>query len=220
MKKPEIETPPKNPYTKGVKPWRHIAAAATVLSIALTIYISFTWNSPLPPLEPEHQNTTPTLTEFADFQCPHCAHFATEIYPQLKEDFIDTNRIHFRYRHFPFINPSSYISALASECARDQNNFIQFHDIIFSQDYLTNPEDDPEKTYSAMNQTAAELRLNTTEFSSCLQEQRHYQTIITDLKDASKLGVQGTPSLFLEEKPINWTDYPTLKRQLNKSLNH
>src|SRR6185437_1043451 len=42
-----------------------------------------------------------TVIEYASLGCPHCAHFDTEDYPQLKKDYIDTGKIKYVYRDFP-----------------------------------------------------------------------------------------------------------------------
>ena len=69
----------------------------------------------------------PLLTEFGDFQCPHCANFALNILPALEQDLIETGTIRFEYRHYPFLGPESVSAAEASECARDQGRFNEYH---------------------------------------------------------------------------------------------
>ena len=67
----------------------------------------------------------PLLTEFGDFQCPHCANFALNILPALEHDLIEKGTIRFEYRHYPFLGPESFKAAEASECARDQGGILQ-----------------------------------------------------------------------------------------------
>ena len=215
------QTPEARP--RVITTWHYIAAALT-LAAALLI-VATTWalyiTEPTPARSAAPGPTTapkPVLTEFGDFQCPHCARFARDIYPRLKADFIDTDRITFRYRHLPFINRNSFTMALAAECARDQRRFDQFHDRIFSAQFLAATEEPDTSHRQALKDTAATLKLDTAQFDNCLDSRQHQETIKADIRDAELRKVRGTPTLFLGHHPVNWTDYPSLKRRLNHML--
>lgn len=71
-----------------------------------------------------------TVVEFSDFQCPYCA----KAYPtvnQVEQTYGD--KVVFYYKHFPLvsIHPRAEKTAEASECARDQGKFWEFHDKLF-----------------------------------------------------------------------------------------
>lgn len=71
-----------------------------------------------------------TVVEFSDFQCPYCA----RVYPtvtQLLKDY--EGKIVLAYKHFPLaqIHPNAQKAAEASECAREQGKFWEFHDKLF-----------------------------------------------------------------------------------------
>ena len=79
-----------------------------------------------------HVNAPVTIVEFADFQCPACRRFATEIFPMLQAQFGDQMALVFR--HWPLPNhPYSYDAARAAECAAAQGRLEAFHDLVFSQ---------------------------------------------------------------------------------------
>jgi protein-disulfide isomerase len=42
-----------------------------------------------------------TMIEYASMTCPHCAHFAAEIFPKLKEKYIDTGKVKYIMREYP-----------------------------------------------------------------------------------------------------------------------
>ncbi len=71
-----------------------------------------------------------TFVEFSDFECPFCA----RAYPTVKQ-VLDAykGKILFVYKHFPLtsIHPRAQKMAEASECARDQGKFWEFHDAVF-----------------------------------------------------------------------------------------
>ena len=42
-----------------------------------------------------------TIIEYASMTCPHCAHFAVETFPKLKEKYIDTGKVKYIMREYP-----------------------------------------------------------------------------------------------------------------------
>ncbi len=75
------------------------------------------------------------LVEYSDFQCPFCRLFFNETLPAIKNEYIDTGKITFVYRHF-FPIPghlAAVPSAQAAECAREQGKFWEMHDAIFTE---------------------------------------------------------------------------------------
>ena len=139
------------------------------------------------------------LEEFGDFQCSHCAQFAVGIGNQIKADFVDTGKIRFVFRHFPFIGPESFRAAEATECAVDQNKFWEYHDIVFENWKGVNEghfSDDNLKLF------ASSLKLDRGEFDSCFDSGKYRGKVQTDLRRGERLGVQGTPTLFLNGKML------------------
>ena len=134
------------------------------------------------------------LEEFGDFQCSHCAQFALGIGKQIKKDFVDTGRIRFVFRHFPFIGEESFRAAEATECAADQNKFWEFHDIVFENWKGVNEghfSDDNLKLFAGV------LQLDRGAFDTCLDSRKYLGKVESDLRRGEQLGVQGTPTLFL-----------------------
>ena len=139
------------------------------------------------------------LEEFGDFQCSHCAQFAVGIGKQIKADFVDTGKIRFVFRHFPFIGKESFRAAEATECAADQNKFWEFHDIVFENWKGVNEghfSDDNLKLF------ASSLQLHRGAFDACLNSGKYRGKVEADLRRGEQLGVRGTPALFLDGKML------------------
>ncbi|MCL4354276.1 DsbA family protein, partial [Patescibacteria group bacterium] len=77
------------------------------------------------------KNAKVTVVEFADFRCPFCERFFTDVEPQLIKDYVNTGKVKLAYRHFAFLGPASVVAANASECANEQNKFWDMHDYLF-----------------------------------------------------------------------------------------
>ena len=71
------------------------------------------------------------MVEFSDFQCPYCSR-ALPTVNQVLNEYGD--KMLFAYKHFPLtqIHPLAQKAAEASECARDQGKFWEFHDKLFA----------------------------------------------------------------------------------------
>ncbi|OGG01427.1 hypothetical protein A2Z33_02735 [Candidatus Gottesmanbacteria bacterium RBG_16_52_11] len=71
-----------------------------------------------------------TIIEFSDFQCPYCSR-AFPTTERIMKDY--DGKVKLVYRHMPLsmIHPRAQKAAEASECARDQGKFWEFHDQLF-----------------------------------------------------------------------------------------
>jgi protein-disulfide isomerase len=89
------------------------------------------------------------------------------------------------------------IAAEASVCAAEQGRFWPVHDALFaffrSQSALS-PE-----SVAALGEAAG---LDTAQFSSCLSDHRAQSTVSGDSQAADGLGIEGTPALFINGRPL------------------
>lgn len=129
-----------------------------------------------------------TIVEFSDFQCPFCKRFHEETYQALLESY--PGQIRFVYRNLPLtsIHPDAMSAAVASLCADEQNVYWDFHDKLFSGELLNR---------NVYTQYASELNLDTDKFSACLDSGKFDDFISQDMDFALNLGVQSTPTFFI-----------------------
>jgi protein-disulfide isomerase len=129
-----------------------------------------------------------TIVEFSDFQCPFCRRFQSETYQALMDAY--PGQIRFVYRNLPLtsIHPNAMPSAIASLCANDQGKYWEYHDKLFSNETLD------EATYI---QHATDLGLDVEKFTACLSDGSHDEFIQQDMDFAMNLGVQSTPTFFI-----------------------
>lgn len=137
--------------------------------------------------------------EFSDFQCPFCKSFWSQTYQQLKEDYIDTGKITFIYRHFPLtFHVNAEKAAEASECANKQGKFWDYHDLLFK-----NAESDGGGLeVEDLEKYASDLNLDTEEFNSCLKNGETADIVKADSDEAGRVGVTGTPTFFINGKKL------------------
>lgn len=129
-----------------------------------------------------------TIVEFSDFQCPFCRRFHEETYQDLLNAY--PGQIRFVYRNLPLesIHPEAMPSAIASLCANDQNAYWDYHNKLFSSENLGR---------EVYIQYATDLNLNVDEFTACLDSDKHDEFIAQDMDFAINLGIQSTPTFFV-----------------------
>ena len=129
-----------------------------------------------------------TIVEFGDFECPYCRAAA----PVLRDVVASSGgRVRLVFRHFPLfeIHPHALTAALAAEAAGAAGTFWEMHAALFDhQDRL----DD-----AGLAERAAELGLPA-EAVVGDEVQQHADVVRRDYADALALGVQGTPTLFVD----------------------
>jgi protein-disulfide isomerase len=135
-----------------------------------------------------------TVVEYADYRCPFCEKFYTDVFSQLKSKYIDNGEIKFMYQDFAFLGPDSNTAAEATHCAADQNMFWQYHDYLF-----THQGSESSDWASSINQKkfAQTLGLNTSQFNQCLDSGKYKQEVLNETDAGKKYGVTGTPSVFV-----------------------
>lgn len=132
------------------------------------------------------------VVEFADFQCPYCSR-AAEAVSALTKRYGD--RVEFAYRHFPLrgMHPDADRAAQAAQCAGRQGKFWEMHDKL----YTAQQSLDAESILSA----AKDLGLDAAKLEGCLTNGEAAGEVEIDLKKGTELGVEGTPSFFINGRP-------------------
>lgn len=144
-----------------------------------------------------NSNAKVTVIEYADFQCPFCKEFQVKVFPRIKEKFIDTGKIKFIYQHHPFLGEESFMAAEASECAKDQGKFWEYHDLIFAKQTGENIGD---FTTEKLKQYGKDLNLNTETFNKCLDDRKYKDRVNNQVLLGSDYGVNSTPTIFINGK--------------------
>lgn len=164
-----------------------------------------------------NKNAPVTVIEFGDFRCPFCEKLFTDVEPNLKKDYIDTGKVKFYFRHYAFLGPASTVAANAAECANEQGKFWGMHDYLFQ--HQPNESDTSMYTTDNMTSAAGQLGMNTSQFQNCLDGKKYDKNVTDDLNAGQKVGVQGTPSTFVNGVMIDGAQpYSVFKAAIDKEL--
>lgn len=178
-----------------------IAAHVTALAVLAVVLFALNLNLVFP--EPEHidlnsylgsrkvdLNTTVTIVEFSDFKCPYCG-LAAELMDKIRKTYGDGVEVEFR--HFP-LHDGSMLAAQAAECARDQERFWEYHDLLFENLGAVSEND--------LTGFAKEAGLDAEEFGACLDSGESDPTITEDMALGRSMGVRATPTFFIGDQMV------------------
>ncbi|MCF7860144.1 DsbA family protein [Patescibacteria group bacterium] len=137
------------------------------------------------------------IVVFSDYACPYCLQ-AEPVIRDLANKYDDKIRITFR--DYP-LHTSSIDLALAANCAGVQNKFWEMNHLLFSkQDALSNLS--TAELSTKLKTLAQELKLNTANFATCLDNKTYLYRLNDDFTDAELLGAGGTPTWFINRYKI------------------
>src|SRR5438874_8164583 len=135
-----------------------------------------------------------TIIEYASLTCPHCAHFAVDVLPKLKQKWIDTGKAKLVLRDFPLDEPALR-AAMVARCA-PPDKFYPLADTFFSQQeqWVT------ARDYRAALEKLAKLAgIGDKQFKTCIEDKKlEDQVAQSRLTAAQQLGVSSTPSFFVD----------------------
>ena len=150
------------------------------------------------------------ILEYSDFQCPYCGQ-VEPIVKQLLSTYGD--KVELDYKHFPLttIHQFAQKAAEASECARAQGKFWQYHDELFAhQDALD---------LVSLKKYAVDLGLDAAEFNNCLDAGKKANVVAADKQEGVNAGVSSTPTFFIDgEKLVGALPFEQFKQVIDRKL--
>ncbi|MCL6525365.1 MAG: DsbA family protein [Thermaceae bacterium] len=138
-----------------------------------------------------------TVVDFSNYLCPHCRDHALEVLPVIKKEYIDTGKIRYVFRDFPFTGQDSVIRAgEAAACAADANLFFEYHEALFrSQAQWANLSGDALDQFFA--DVAGQLGMAPATMLECLKSGKKQAGVLADRDMAAKLGLDSTPTFIV-----------------------
>jgi len=150
-----------------------------------------------------------TVISFDDLECPYCARMHQQLFPETLERYGD--KVKFVYKDDPLveIHPWAMHAAIDANCIADQNGnaYWGYVDYLHAHGQDVTGEDrDAAKSHATLDKIAREqgkiFTLDTAKLDACLKKQDD-SAVQASMKEAEKLGVEGTPYLFIDGEHID-----------------
>jgi protein-disulfide isomerase len=138
-----------------------------------------------------------TIIEYASMTCPHCAHFSTTTFPELKQRYIDSGKVRFIFREFP-LDALAAAGFMLARCAGN-DKFMAVVETLFAKqsEWLV------QKPIEPLKAIARQLGFTEQSFDQCLANQKVLDGIqaVRD-RAVEKFGVNSTPTFFINGKRL------------------
>lgn len=154
---------------------------------------------PIAPLGFNHGDSTALVKvlEMSDFGCGFCKRFHDETFPTLREQFIATGMVEWKF--VPYITgmfENSLAVTEAAECVMEQSRdgYRTLTERLWSEQSAWKNSGSPDVEVRTW---VAELGIDMQRFDSCLAEDRRLRRIAEATTLARQLGVRGTPTFVV-----------------------
>ena len=153
---------------------------------------------PLPDMTMGSENAPNLIVEYASMTCPHCAQFQTDVFPHVKEKYIDTGKVRYVFREFP-LDGLALAASMLARCSSDK--YFPMIDALF----------ETQKTWAVpgaegkvkLAQVAKQAGISQAEFDKCLADKELFNKIVAvRTRGNEEFQVDSTPSFFVNGKRL------------------
>ena len=185
----------------AILPWQMPAGAAPAMVAEARAGLSITKDDRVL----GNPNAPITIVEYASMTCPHCAHFAADVLPGLKEKWIDSGKAKLVLRDFPLDEPALR-AAMIARCAPPDRYYAYVDTFFAAQDKWVMARDYRE----ALARLVKLGGMSKDEFDNCLKNTALENKIVQERLVASKeFDVNSTPTFFING--TKFTGAPTVE---------
>lgn len=142
-----------------------------------------------------------TIVEYASLTCGHCAAFHKEVYPKLKEKYIDTGKARIIMREFP-LNARAYAASMITRCVSEGAQLALVEGLFDTQSDWAFKRSNQDFKQSLFNFTK-QAGLSEDDFNKCLANDKLLNNLTSQFTKASEVfGVNATPAFFVNGKRL------------------
>ncbi|HEX3893920.1 MAG TPA: thioredoxin domain-containing protein [Terracidiphilus sp.] len=166
-----------------------------------------------------------TIVNFDDLECPYCAKMHQSLFPSTLDRY--KGKVRFVYKDFPLaeVHPWAIHAAVDANCIAAQSSeaYWTYVDYLHAHGQEVTGEDrDLSKSDATLDRIARQQatlgKLDAGKLDACLTKQDDSQ-VRASMKDGDKLGIDSTPSLFIDgERIVGWLPEDQLWMVIDRAL--
>ena len=158
-----------------------------------------------------------TIVEYASFTCPHCATFHKEIFPQLREQYIDTGKVKFIYREVYFDAPGLW-GGLLARCVGPEKYF-GIVDLLYKKQSKWASGSTEKEILNELFSIGRQVGMEDDQINKCMQNKEKSLKMIDAYLENSKIDkITSTPSLVINGKLLKPNNFSDLAVEIDKIL--
>ena len=140
-----------------------------------------------------------TVIEYASVTCPHCATFHETVFPDIKENYIDTGKVRFVFREFPTAPAElSVVGSMLARCAADRGGDEAYF-LVLGSLFKTQQKWIYGETRDELLKIAAQAGIDEAAFDACVRRQELIDLINSNIETGrDRYDVRSTPSFVVD----------------------
>ncbi len=152
------------------------------------------------------------VIEYGSFTCPHCAHFATDVLPKLKAEYVDTGKVRFVFRNFVRDRYDMAV-AVTSRCTEGTDTAKAMTETFFAQQKEWMTSDNP---YEQMSSIASDAGVSEESLSTCISD-RGLQEHLIEMRNLGieRYQINAVPTIIVNGAKIDAHSYDALKAAID-----
>lgn len=140
-----------------------------------------------------------TVVEYASMTCGHCSKFHADVFPKIKEKYVDTGKVRFIMREFPLDNLAAAASMLA-RCAPGEKIYPMIEMLFKTQSEWAYVQGNP---VPKLFEIAKQAGFTQETFDKCLTNQKLLDQVNAQrARAADQFGVSATPTFYINGKKL------------------
>ena len=153
-------------------------------------------------------NAPVTIVEFTDYECSTCQQ-SQPVLDRLAGEY--TGKVRLVVRDYPLMqHKNAFKAAEAAEAARDQGKYWEYTALLFQNQKALEGE--------KLKEYASKAGLDRKKFDAELDAGKHADKVQRDMQDAVRVGVKGTPTIFVNGRLVTDRTYEGLKSAIEEAL--
>ena len=156
------------------------------------------------------------IIAYESLTCSHCANFHTDVYPQLKKEYIDTGLAKIEFRHFP-LDIAAFNASKVSQCKNDQS--LAILEILYSNQQAWVKGNTAEEVNNNLKKFLKKEGFKI-DFEECVNNKEIEDFVLNDrIEGAKNFAVNATPTIIINDKKFEKSlNYKNLKKSLEKLI--
>ena len=156
---------------------------------------------------------------FSSLTCPACANFHSEIYYDLKKDFIDAGLVKFEHHAFP-LDLAALNAEIILRCSINDEKKFELLGRIYKKQNSWAVGSDINKINESIKKIGSEFNMKNEKMNNCLKNDKSQDEILNQRIEAQKkYKIQSTPTIFINEKKYSGkVNYKQFKKAIEKNL--
>jgi protein-disulfide isomerase len=139
-----------------------------------------------------------TMIEYASVACPHCARFATEVFPQFKTKYIDSGKVRYVSREALTGDPAIAAAGFLTARCAGKDKYFQVVDAIYRAQSDIYASGDP---HAALLNIARSAGLSDAQFDACIKDEAALNALNARWEKYVKDdNITGTPTFVINGK--------------------